>query len=387
MERALQGQKILDLSMNLPGPYMTWLLAQLGADVVKVENPSGGDYARVLGGPKGSNSPFFEAVNRNKRSLALNLKHPDGQSVFLELLDTFDVLVEGFRPGAMEKLGLDFETLGKRQPRLIQVSISGYGQHGPFRERAGHDMNYLALAGIIGMTGTRGGEPAVPGIQIADLAGGSLMALTGLLAAIIQRHTTGRGQFVDVSMFHGSLSLATMVYAGVAAGFEKARPGQMLLNGRFPCYGLYETKDGRWMSLGAIEYKFWSNFCQAVDRPDLAGEQYGGPEAVAKVEAIFASKTYDEWVDLMSRWDACCEPVLHLEEAVGSGLVAARDMHVQSPTGVTMLGSPLALSDSAATPAQPAPRLGEHSLDVLAEAGISGKRVDALVNQGIIARS
>ncbi|MGC8605198.1 MAG: CaiB/BaiF CoA transferase family protein, partial [Desulfomonilaceae bacterium] len=210
MPLALAGLKVLDLTMNLPGPYMTWILALLGADVVKVENPSGGDYARALMGD-GNSSPFFEAVNRNKKSVALNLKHAEGRRIFLALLKTYDVLIDGFRPGTMENFGLDFGTTSKVNPRLIHVAISGYGQTGPNRLRAGHDINYLALSGILAVTGSRNRDLALPGVQIADLAGGSLMALTGLLAAIIQREKTGKGQFVDVSMYHGVLSMATMV--------------------------------------------------------------------------------------------------------------------------------------------------------------------------------
>jgi len=230
MSQALSGLKVLDLTMNLPGPYMTWLLALLGAEVVKVENPSGGDYSRALMG-NGQSSPFFAAVNRNKKSVGLNLKHSEGKRLFLKLLGSYDVLVEGFRPETMERLGLGFDVTSAINPRLIHVSISGYGQSGPNKLRAGHDLNYLALAGIIGMTGARGGEPAIPGVQIADLAGGSLMALTGLLAAMIQREKTGKGQFVDVSMYDGLLSMATMVFAGVDAGLEPPEPSGMTLNG------------------------------------------------------------------------------------------------------------------------------------------------------------
>ena len=193
MDRALNGLRVLDLTMNLPGPYMTWLMAGLGAEVVKVENPEGGDYLRATGASGGRSSPFFEAVNRNKKSLGLNLKSDRDRAVFLKMLERFDILVEGFRPGAMARLGLGYERLAEIQPRLIQVSISGYGQEGPLSQRAGHDLNYLSLAGIIGMTGTRDGQPGVPGIQIADLAGGSLIALSGLLAAVIQRERTGKG--------------------------------------------------------------------------------------------------------------------------------------------------------------------------------------------------
>lgn len=384
MSTALEGLKVLDLSMNLPGPYMTWLLATLGAEVVKVENPAGGDYARAASGVSGKSSPFFEAVNRNKKSVTLNLKHPEGRRLFLALLESYDVLVEGFRPGTMERLGLGFDTTSARQPRLIQVSISGYGQESPYRLRAGHDLNYLSLAGVIGMTGTRDGQRGIPGVQIADLAGGSLMALSGLLAAVIQRERTGRGQFVDVSMFDGALSMATMVFSTVALGLEQPEPGKMFLTGRLPCYGLYRTSDGRYMSLGALEFKFWDNFCNAVARRDLLGGQFGGPEVVAEVEHIFAAHTQEQWIDLMKDHDACCEPVISLGQAADSELVKARKMVTVSNEGQRHLACPLKLSDSPTLADAPAPGLGEHTGEVLSQIGVTSEQLQALSAQGVI---
>lgn len=382
MSQALAGLKVLDLTMNLPGPYMTWLLALLGADVVKVENPIGGDYARALGG--GETSPFFAALNRNKKSLALNLKHPEGKRILLDLLDFYDVLIEGFRPGTLDRLGLGYAHLSQDHPRLIYVSISGYGQSGPNRLRAGHDINYLALAGIIGMTGSRRGDRAIPGVQVADIAGGSLMAMTGLLAAIVQRERTGQGQFIDTSMFDGSLSLATMVFAGVSAGFEIPEPGKMLLSGRFPCYGLYETADGLYMSLGALEFKFWENFCSAVGRDDLIGQQYGGPEVVADLEALFASRPQSEWTALFENADACCEPVLSLDEAVNSQLAAARDMVCTRPDGARYLGCPLKMSGSQPPEDEPAPGLGQHTREILGQLGRTQHQIESLSEQGVV---
>ncbi len=380
---ALSGLKILDLSMNLPGPYMTWLLATLGADVVKIENPAGGDYARALGG-QGQSSPFFEAVNRNKKSVTLNLKHEDGRKVFMDLLDKYDVLVEGFRPGTMERLGVGYEVTSARNPRLIHVSITGYGHDGPYRMRAGHDLNYLSLAGIIGMTGTREGQPAIPGIQVADLAGGSLLGLTGLLAAIIQREKTGRGQFVDAAMFDGSMSMATMVFAGVAAGMETPEPGKMMLSGRFPCYGLYATRDGKYMSLGALEPKFWLNFCDAVGRPDLKAGQFGGQETIGQVSAIFRARTRDEWLEFLKDSDACCEPVLNLAEAVESPLAKARKMVSRSSDGMSTIACPLKLSDSPLPDELPAPDLGRDNEEILGSLGFSSDDLASLAQKGII---
>jgi alpha-methylacyl-CoA racemase len=381
--QALSGLKILDLSMNLPGPYMTWLLAALGAEVVKIENPSGGDYARALGG-EGQNSPFFASVNRNKKSVTLNLKRPEGQQIFMELLKQHDVLVEGFRPGTMERLGVGYEVTSTHNPRLIHVSITGYGHEGPYRLRAGHDLNYLSLAGIIGITGTRQGELGVPGIQVADLAGGALLGLTGLLAAVIQREKTGRGQFVDAAMFDGSMSMATMVFAGVAAGMEIPEPGKMLLNGRFPCYGLYQTKDAKHMSLGALEPKFWLNFCDAVGRPDLKSAQFGGQETISEVNKIFLERTRDEWLEFLKNADACCEPVLSLSEAAESPLAKARNMVNQSENGIKTIACPLKLSDSILSENLPAPDLGRDNQEILGKLGFSSEDLASLAQKGII---
>lgn len=381
MSLALSGVKVLDLSMNLPGPYMTWLLALMGAEIVKVENPEGGDYARMLAGRK--NSPYFNAVNRNKKSLALNLKHPEGREIFLKLLDIYDVVVEGFRPGTMDRFGLGYDDVCHVNPRVIYVSISGYGQYGPYRLRAGHDINYLALAGILGMTGTRDGSPALPGIQVADLAGGSLMALVGLLVALVQRGKTGEGQFIDASMFHGSFSLATMVFAGIDQGLEEPLPARMLLNGRFPCYGLYRTSDGAYMSLGALEYKFWENFCHALGREDLLPEQFGGPDATAALQAVFASRSRAEWVEFLRDVDACCEPVLTLDEAANSDMVIGAGMIHPHGDG-RYLGSPLRLSKSPAPADTPAPALGEHSREILGQLGLAHHHLEELSRKGII---
>jgi alpha-methylacyl-CoA racemase len=382
MTQALKGLKILDLSMNLPGPYMTWLLASLGAEVIKVENPAGGDYARALEGVP--NSPYFAAVNRNKKSITLNLKDPRGRELFLQLLDLYDILVEGFRPGTMDQLGLGYGTMRARNSRVIYVSITGYGHEGPYRLRAGHDLNYLSLAGVIGMTGTRDGQPAMPGVQIADTAGGSLMGLTGLLSAVIQRERTGRGQFVDVSMFHGSFSLTTMIFAAIAKGLEEPEPGKMMLNGRSPCYGLYRASDGRWMSLGAIEPKFWENFCNVVERNDLLSGQYDGPEVISELEHIFASRTQAEWIEVFREADCCCEPVLSLDEAARSPLVETRKMVIRDSDGNQALGFPLLLGDSPVANDIPAPILGQHTGEILRRLGLTPGQLESLAEEGVI---
>ncbi|MBU1274151.1 MAG: CoA transferase [Proteobacteria bacterium] len=384
MERALNGVKVLDLSMNLPGPYLTWLLACLGAQVLKVENPDGGDYSRAIGSMDGNDSPYFLAVNRGKKSLALNLKDPAGREIFLRLLKDYDVLVEGFRPGVMARLGLDFPLLSQAQPRLIQVAVSGYGQEGSLAQRAGHDVNYLALAGVLDMTGSREGGLAIPGVQVADLAGGSLMGLAGLLAALYQRERTGAGQYVDAAMFDGSMSMATMVWSGAQAGLDDPRPAGMTLNGARPCYNLYRTAEGGWFSLGALEPKFWLNFCEALERPDLLDKQLAGREVVEEVAAIFAGRTRDEWTEFWAGYDACCEPVLSLPEAMESSLARQRGMVEQAPQGV-QLACPLKMSGSPPAPAAPPPALGQDTRQVMAGLGYSQAEIDDMAARGVLA--
>lgn len=377
LQQALAGLKVLDLSMNLPGPYLTWLLAGLGARVLKLE-PPGGDYMRRAGavGPL-----YFQAVNRNKESLALNLKHPQGVATFFRLLEQYDVVVEGFRPGTLERLGIGYEEMARRHPGLILVSISGYGSEGPYRDRAGHDLNYLALSGVLAMSGSRGGPPGLSGVQLADLFGGSLLALAGLLVALLQRERTGRGQRVEAAMFDGALSLASMVAAGVAAGVEEPRPGGMMLNGAAPCYNIYTTADGGHMALGALEAKFWQEFCRAVDRPDLLERQFD-PSAVEEVATVFAGRSRARWEELFAGLNCCCEPVLDLKEVLAGDLARARGM--VSDAGRGFLASPLRLPDSPPVPDRPAPELGQHSRQVLEQAGLSPVEVEELITLGVV---
>lgn len=386
MSRSLEHLRVLDLSMNLPGPHMTWLMASLGAEVVKVENPAGGDSLRRLGQTQGDpqTSPYFEAVNRNKKSVTLNLKHPEAKRLFFKLLDRYDIVVEGFRPGTMDRLGLGFDDTSQVQPRLIHLALSGFGQDGPYRLRAGYDLNCLSLAGIMSMTGTREGQLAIPGIQIADVAGGSLMALAALLSAAIQRERTGKGQFIDASIFHGTLSLATMMFGAVEAGKEECGPGSMMLNGGCACFGVYQTKDGRHMSLAAAEPKFWKNFCTSIKREDLQTRQFGGAETIEELERIFAERTQSEWVELLGQRDTACEPVLMLDEAADSELVRARGMLVRDSEGRRHLRSPMKLSQSTPVHDMPAPKLGEHNHEILREIGLSETDVAALARNSVI---
>jgi alpha-methylacyl-CoA racemase len=384
MAAALEGLRVLDLSRLLPGGFCTLLLADLGAEVLKVEDTAGGDYIRWMppyyGGEEqqreGTASAYFLALNRNKRSLRLNLKHERGREVLLRLVEDYDVLVESFRPGVMDRLGVGYDALRERNPRLIYCPISGYGQDGPLTARSGHDTNYLALNGLLGLTGRRGGPPIQSAGQIADLGGGGLMAAVGILAAVIECERSGEGQMVDVSMTDGSLSWLAMVAARYFAEQRVPQRGEPELTGGIACYVPYETKDGKWVSLGALEPKFWQNWCNGVGRADLVEKQFVHPDSGdgAEIAAVFRERTRDEWAAFAGEHDCCLEPVLDLDEALGSELVRARGMVVELDQpgigAVKQLGAPIKLSRTPADTGGAAPALGADTDAVLREIGI-----------------
>ena len=381
---ALQGLRILDLSRLLPGGFCSLLLADMGADVLKVEDTGGGDYIRWMppyyGGEEeqkaGVASPYFLALNRNKRSIRLNLKEARGRDVFLRLVEDYDVVLESFRPGVMDRLEVGYDVMRERNPRIIYCPISGYGQDGPLTARSGHDTNYLALNGLLGLTGRRGGPPIQSAGQIADLGGGGLMAAVGILTAVIERERSGEGQIVDISMTDGSLSWLVMVAARYFAEDKVPHRGEPELTGGIACYFPYETKDGKWISLGALEPKFWQNWCDGAGRPDLIEKQFAHPDSEdgAEIAAVFRERTRDEWTAFAGEHDCCLEPILDLDEALDSDLVRARNMVVeldQPGLGkVKLLGAPIKLSRTPADTSGPAPALGADTDDVLREIGI-----------------
>ncbi|HVV83628.1 MAG TPA: CaiB/BaiF CoA-transferase family protein, partial [Kofleriaceae bacterium] len=365
MARPLEGLRVLDLSRLLPGPFLTMVLADLGADVVKVEDPKVGDYLRAFPPAKGGISGRFLAVNRGKRSIALDLKRPDHHAAFLRLATQADVVVESFRPGVLDRLGLGWGALSAANPRLVLCSISGYGQTGPYVDRAGHDLNYVGLAGVLAMGAEGPGRPpAMPGIQIGDLAGGALWSATGILAALVGRERTGHGSHVDVSMTEGALALLAAELGNLDCGAHPTR-GRELLNGALACYSIYRTADDRYLSVGALEPKFWIAFNTAIGRKPDVSELVAPParqeELRAELAAILAGKTRAEWLAIFAQHDACCEPVLELDELEAHPQHAAREVFFTVDGGAagplrqvrTPLGAP-------ASPAPP-PRLGEHT--------------------------
>jgi alpha-methylacyl-CoA racemase len=403
MSLPLDGIRVLDLSRLLPGGFCSLLLADFGADVLKVEDTGMGDYIRwsppyYEGAHDSAKSALFLSLNRNKRSIRIDLKHERGREALLALVREYDVVLESFRPGVLDRLGVGYERMREENPRIVYCAISGYGQDGPKRDASGHDMNYLGLVGLLGLTGERGGEPVQAAGQIADLGGGALMGAFGILAALRERDGgggvagSGEGQLVDVSMADGALSWLAMVAASYFAGEDVPRRGELPLAGSLICYRPYECSDG-WVSLGALEPKFWQGFCRGVGREDLIASQFERPgsAAHAQVQEIFKGRTRDQWEAFAREHDCCLEPVLELDEALSSELVQARGMVVEldqpgAERPVRQLGVPVKLMRTPGDHARlPGPALGEHTEQVLLAAGYSEAEVAELLADGAVA--
>jgi crotonobetainyl-CoA:carnitine CoA-transferase CaiB-like acyl-CoA transferase len=393
----LEGVRVLDLSRLLPGGFCSLLLADFGADVVKVEDTGMGDYIRwaapyYAGAEDSAKSAMFLALNRGKRSIRLNLKSDAGREALLRAVAEADVVLESFRPGVLDRLGVGYEAMRAVNPGIVYCAITGYGQDGPLRDRSGHDMNYLGLVGLLGLTGEVGGPPVQSAGQIADLGGGALMAAFAILAALRERDRSGEGQLVDVSMADGALSWLAMVAARQLAEGAVARRGELELAGGLICYRPYACSDG-WVTLGALEPKFWQAWCGGVGREDLVEHQFDGPgsAAHAEVEAIFVTRTREEWRAFASENDCCLEPVLGLDEALESQLVRAREMVVEldqpgASRPVRLLGVPVKLSRTPGDPNRaPGPALGEHTREVLAALGYGEEEIAAMYESGAVA--
>jgi len=427
MSLPLEGIRVLDLSRLLPGGFCSLLLADLGAEVLKVEDTGVGDYIRlsppyVEGVDDSARSALFMSLNRNKRSIRLDLKHERGRDALLALVRDHDVVLESFRPGVLDRLGVGYERMREVNPGIVYCAISGYGQTGPKREAAGHDMNYLGLVGLLGLTGARDGEPVQAAGQIADLGGGALMGAFGILAALHERDGSpavpareavpardgvsgspahpgrparpgsGEGQVVDVSMADGALSWLAMVAAGYFAEGTVPHRGELPLAGSLVCYRPYECADG-WVTLGALEPKFWQAWCRGVGREDLIERQFEPPgsNTHAEVQAVFRARTRAQWEAFAREHDCCLEPVLDLDEALDSELVRARDMVVEidqpgAQRPVRQLGVPIKLTRTPGSHARlPSPALGEHTEQVLREAGYSAQEIAELLACGAVA--
>ena len=385
--KPLAGIRILDLTRLLPGPVATLHLADLGADVIKIEDPQVGDYARTMGKGSGEDSAYFRMMNRNKRGLRLDLKQPEGREVFLRLAREADVVIESFRPGVVDKLGIGYAAVKAVNPRITYCAISGYGQDGPYRELAGHDLNYLGYAGLLDQIGTAGGEPAIPNFQIADLLGGALTAAMGILAAVIDAQRSGEGRYVDVSMTDSVLAHAYFAMLTLNERGRAAARGDDLLSGGLPCYGVYATADGGHMAVAALEPKFWATFCQVIGRPDLVARHWvRGEDAAAlraELQTLFASRTRAEWTALFADQDCCVTPVLRLEESLENEQIQARGMVVREP-GLTQFAPPCRVSDMDFRIERQAPKAGEHNREILLEADFTPEDIDRLAAGGVI---
>jgi alpha-methylacyl-CoA racemase len=381
MARPLDGVRVLDLTRLLPGPFATLVLADLGAVVDKVEDPHGGDYLRHMPPQLGDQNHAFLALNRGKRSMVLDLKRAEGRDALLKILRNYDVLIEQFRPGVLDRLGLSHTSLREQFPRLVIGAITGYGQTGPLAHRAGHDINYLARSGILGLTGPADGAPQPPGFQLADVAGG-MWAVIGILAALRARDATGQGAVVDIAMSEATLPFAMAQFGAIAAHGDALRGGEPLTGGIAP-YGTYRTKDARYVSLGALEPKFWKAFCSGVGLDSDMTAMIPGdhqPALKQKLAAIFATRTRDEWTAFNTEHDCCLEPVLDPRELQNDEHLRARNLFVkqQTPWGEsTQLRMPVA------PPAEsPAPAMGQHTREILGEAGLSASDIEALISTG-----
>lgn len=392
MIAALEGLRVLDLTRLLPGAFCTQMLADYGADVLKIEQPGAGDYNRKFAPIAKEESGSFLLLNRNKRSLTLNLKAEEGKEIFRKLVCEADVVVEGFRPGVMDRLGVGYDTVRRVNPRIVFCAISGYGQDGPAAQRSGHDLNYMALTGALQLFGTPATGPLVPGLSIADVGGGSLMAAFGIMAALSARERSGEGQFVDISMTDGLVSwlcyhAADFLFSGV-----EPRGGERPFIGGAPCYNVYRCSEGLHVSLGIIEEHFWIAFCDLIARPDLKTRQWPAADAAsrqyAELSDVFGRDTQKNWCARLAEFDIPASPVNTMAEGFADPQLMHRQMllHVDHPVEgrIPQLGFPIKFGATPGTIRMPPPLLGQHNEEVLHRLGYSEQRIGELKAAGVL---
>lgn len=377
---ALSGLTILDLSRLLPGPFCSMILADHGARVIAIEDKR---YAAEAG--------INMSVLRNKEHITLNLKSDTGRQIFLKMAEKADIIIEGFRPGVTRRLGVDYDAINKINPEIIYCSISGYGQTGPCRDTAGHDVNYLSMAGVLDLIGDKNGPPSIPGIQIADLAGGGMYGAIGILMALHARHRTGKGQYIDISMTDGAMSLLSLVLSIKQFTGQPVKRSDSILSHRYACYNTYETADNRYLSIGAVENRFWKNICQYFHKPEYIAAQYDDGkrhEIIAFMRDKFKEKTLGEWCKALDGLDICWGPVRNLDEALEDPLFKEREMVVElkDPRGkaVKFLGSPVKLSQTPGSVRKLPPAYGENTATVLKEFGYSDEQIKEFAEQGVL---
>ncbi|MGQ9693697.1 MAG: CaiB/BaiF CoA transferase family protein [Thermodesulfobacteriota bacterium] len=381
MPQALAGIRVLDLSRLLPGPYCSMILADLGAEVLRIEDKR---FA--------AEGPGMPTVMRNKRHMTLNLKNPRGQEIFYSLAQRADVILEGFRPGVAARLGIDYPRLKKINESIIYCSLSGYGQDGPYKDMVGHDINYLSFAGILSLNREMGRKPVIPPIQIADIAAGGMFAALGIMAALIYRQKSGQGQYIDIAMLDGLIAMLPFLATLCWESTEELKGITTLLSGRFPCYNIYETKDGQYISIGALEHRFWVNLCRKLGREDFIPYQFASGEKREEIfrflQNTFQQKTREEWMMELRDVDVCLGKVLSLDEALNDPQVKHRKMVVEfldSQKGrQRYLASPIKLSATPPSIWQAAAEFGEHTEEVLRELGLGQAEIKKLKEEGVV---
>ncbi len=377
---ALSGITVIDLSRLLPGPYCSMILADHGARVIAIEDK------RFL-----ADGLFLNIINRNKEHMTLNLKAAEGREIFFRLLDKADVILEGFRPGVVDRLGVDYESVRQVNPRIVYCSITGYGQNGPYRDRVGHDVNYLSFAGVLDLIGEPDRPPSIPGIQIADIAGGGMNAAIGILLALFARQRTGQGQYIDISMTDGMVGfLPAALFFSQLTGREPKR-ADGILSHRYACYNTYETADGQYLSIGAVEYRFWKKLCEVLDVPDYAALQYDDNhrlEILDFMRAAFRKKPLDQWESTLGDLDICWGRVQSLNEVLLDPLFQEREMVVdidgRDGKKTKTLGVPVKLSDTPGSVRTAPVGFGESTADILGELGYTSEEIKALEGKEVI---
>ncbi|MCG3167405.1 MAG: Acetyl-CoA:oxalate CoA-transferase [Bacteroidia bacterium] len=381
----LSGIKILDLSRLLPGPLATQMLGDMGAEVIKIEDLNSPDYIRFFPPFSGEDSALYLSLNRNKKALALNLRTPEGKEIFFAMLQTADVVVEQFRPGVLDKMSMGYADAKKINPKIIYVSVTGYGQTGPYAQKAGHDLNYIAMSGLLANIGTKE-KPVIPGIQIADVSG-SYAAVNGCLAALLQREKTGEGKHVDISMTDSAMPFATLIHAQAWAENKNVERQNFQLSGALASYNVYETSDAKFVALGALEPKFWKTFCLAVQQPQWENRLFGTSEEITQlkneVAALFKSKTRKDWEAFSQQHDVCLSPVLENSELAANENLLQRNMILKNGT-LNTIGSVIKFSDTTPQHPQPAPKLGQHTNEILRELKLSDEKNAELKKNGIV---
>jgi len=387
---ALDGLRVLDLSRLMPGPLCTMILGDLGADVTKVEQPGVGDYARSAPPFIGDTGSAFLMLNRNKRSIVLDLKNREAQEVVQKLAGRSDVLVESFRPGVTERLGVGYPTVSRINERIVYCSISGYGQTGPYRDLVGHDVTYTAYSGAIGATGPKGGPPVIPALQVADIQG-AMYATIAILAALCRRAKTGEGDFIDISLMDAAVASMIMPLSFHFAR-ESTERGKSFLSGGAPFYNVYETQDRRFISVAALEPKFWVELCSMLGLEKYQDKQLASEQEAEQIRedlaALFRQKSRDEWVKILNEREIPCAPVYDVGEVPADPHVRSRGMIFQMETEafgkLNQLATPIRTSHSPLSVRTPPPKLGEQTLAILQELGYSTKDVERLEAEGAI---